>query len=516
MPETLFQSIKQKISPAQKTCFITAIVVGLLAHFYKITNWIPNWDSLVFRYDSQNMTALGRWFLPVVCSFSSFFDLPFVNGMLAILFHSLGAVVICKMFDIRKNITAGLIGSCVVSFPTVVSVMMYTYVADGYSIAFFLSCLSAYYMTKEKPNWILGIVCITLSAGIYQAYLTVTILLLLLHLTDGLVFGNKEVFKTVKSGLGMLICGVSGMVLYYGILTGILTLTHTKLLEYQGMNSAGSLAGLDILGSLYTIKETFVTYFFDFSDGISLFCVWNVLIFALMAVFYLRYIIKNKIYTSPGKLLLLICLGVFLILGGGILAFLNATIDYHNLMLMGYVVFYLFFLLLYERGEETKPVFWVGKCWMVLLTALVLIANQTVLANVSYHKAQMAYETSYGTLIRLSDRIEQTPDAEGCSRILVVGALDNSQDYSVNFPPDMTGITDGYILRADDETVGQSVLCSAINDYCGKNYVFLSGEEKQAFLQKQEVTSMNSWPHRDSVRVVEDIIVVKLSEEAQK
>mgnify|MGYP003304568255 CR=1 FL=1 len=76
----------------------------------------------------------------------------------------------------------------------------------------------------------------------------------------------------------------------------------------------------------------------------------------------------------------------------------------------------------------------------------------------------------------------------------MLGALENSQDYSVNLTPTITGITDGYIVRADDEEVGQSVLCSALNDYCGKNYKFLSGEQKKALSEKEEVKSMGIWP----------------------
>ena len=101
------------------------------------------------------------------------------------------------------------------------------------------------------------------------------------------------------------------------------------------------------------------------------------------------------------------------------------------------------------------------------------------------------------------------------SSILVLGALENSEAYSVNLPPDMTGITDGYILRADDEIVGQSVLCSALNDYCGKNYKFLHGAEKEALLEKIQEETMGIWPAKDSVLVVNDVIIINLGSEVQ-
>ena len=55
MPEQIINKIKKSILPQWKVCFISAMIMGLIAHLYKITNWLPNWDGLVFRYDAQNM-----------------------------------------------------------------------------------------------------------------------------------------------------------------------------------------------------------------------------------------------------------------------------------------------------------------------------------------------------------------------------------------------------------------------------------------------------------------------------
>ena len=204
MPEKVLKKLNENILPQWKVCFFASLIVGLFAHLYKIANWLPNWDSLVFRYDSQNMVALGRWFLPVVCSFSSFYDLPFLNGIIAIMFHALSAVCICKIFNVQKKITAFLIGAVVVSFPTVTSIMMYNYVADGYSIAFFLSILAVLYMIKEKPKYIISSVFIALATGIYQAYITVTIMLILFKLIDEIIYEKASFGDIWKKIVHML------------------------------------------------------------------------------------------------------------------------------------------------------------------------------------------------------------------------------------------------------------------------------------------------------------------------
>ena len=515
MPEKTLKRINALVLPEWKICFLAGIIVGLVAHLYKITSWLPNWDSLVFRYDPQNMLGLGRWFLPVVCSFSSFYDLPFLNGIIAILFHSLSAVFICRILGVEKKITAILIGGVIVSFPTVTSVMMYNYAADGYSIAFFLSTIAAWLMVKKKPRYILASIFIALSTGIYQAYITVTIMLLLIKLIDDVIYKKASFVQIMKKGAYMLLSGVFGMALYTVVLKVLLAVFSVEMLQYQGLNTSVSLSGFDLWGSLYVIKETFMDCFFDISQGISVYVVLNLVVVAVTLAHYLKYIIINEIYKKPINLLVLVVLGVMLILGAGALAFLNPGIDYHNLMLMGYSVFYLFFIILYERGTDRSQTFTTIKSWIILLVTLLIIANQVVIANVSYHKAQMSYEKSYGVLIRIADRIEQTPNSDNCDKILVLGALENSESYSVNLTPDITGVTDGYIIRADDEIVGQSVLCSALSDYCEKDYEFISGEEKKALADRKEVKAMSVWPKSDSVSVIDDTVVIKLGPEGE-
>ncbi len=515
VPEKILKKWNQSILPQWKVCFFSAMMIGLIAHFYKITNWLPNWDSLVFRYDSQNMLAIGRWFLPVVCSPGSFYDLPFLSGITSIVFHALGAVVVCKMFDIKKNITAAMIGAVIVSFPTVTSVMMYNYVADGYSIAFFMSALAAYYMTLQRPKYLLAMLLLALSMGIYQAYITVPVMLLLMYLIDCLLSDAAE-WKTVfKKAVHMLCTGILGGVLYFALLKLLLAVFSTELLEYQGINTSASLSGLDLAASLYVIKETFLQFFFDLSNGIGVYVILNAGILVFTVVLYVQRMVYNKLYQKPIALVMTVFFAVMLIPGACILAFINAGVDYHNLMRMGYVIFYLMFLITYERNGGMTEKSTAVKCWCVLLVTVVLTANQVVTANVSYHKAQMAYEKSYGVLIRIADRIEQIPGSENCDKLLVIGALADSDAYSVVLPPDVTGITDGYILRADDETVGQSVLCSALNDYCGTDYTFISGEEKKTLIARADVQAMEAWPLAGCIAVLGDTVIMKLGEEGE-
>jgi hypothetical protein len=181
-------------------------------------------------------------------------------------------------------------------------------------------------------------------------------------------------------------------------------------------------------------------------------------------------------------------------------------------MKMGYLGFYLIFILAYEKTYFEKINFQAIKSWLVLALSAVLIFNYIIIANVSYHKLNMAYEKSIGTLNRIADRIEQTEGSNKCDSVLVLGALEDTEEYSSYISLDMTGTTDGHIIRADDEIVGQSVLCSALNDYCGKEYKFLSGEEKQELLGKIDENNLSNWPDKNSIQIIDKVIIIKLGD----
>ena len=95
----------------------------------------------------------------------------------------------------------------------------------------------------------------------------------------------------------------------------------------------------------------------------------------------------------------------------------------------------------------------------------------------------------------------------------MICSLDDSESYSVNFPPDITGTTDGLIIRHDDETVGQSVVASALCDYCDMSLEFVHGDEADALKGTETVINMPCWPSDGSVAALGDTVILKLGEE---
>ena len=147
----------------------------------------------------------------------------------------------------------------------------------------------------------------------------------------------------------------------------------------------------------------FVDFFFDFSGGFSLFFLLNGAILLLLAVLITSSILRMRIWKERYSfVLLLVCMGLMPFAATAVY-FGNANLDYHNLMLSAYGLVYIFLLLFYERCLGERKWYTCAGQWMILLLTALTVYNFSVIANVSYHKMQMAYEKSYGAALQIAD-----------------------------------------------------------------------------------------------------------------
>lgn len=176
-PWEFLQYSRNKIKNTWKIAFVSAFVIGLLIHLPVMLSDIPNHDGLSSMYFDQNMITSGRWFLTVACGFSSYFTIPWVIGLIGMLWLSLSSVVLTETMELEDPLTIIGVSGLLVSFPALASTFAYVFTMDGYMMALFLAVLSVLFTQKYKKGWILGGVCLAFSMGIYQAYLPFAILL---------------------------------------------------------------------------------------------------------------------------------------------------------------------------------------------------------------------------------------------------------------------------------------------------------------------------------------------------
>lgn len=500
-PDQLFLSIKRHLKKERIICFVSVFAFGFLAHMYKLTNTLPNWDSLNNVYSSQNTIHLGRCFLTLACGISSYYDLPWLNGILSLFYLGIISILVSEIFDIKKTILLILASGLLATFPTVTSTFSYMYTADGYFLGMLCMTLAIYLSLRYDKGWLPGMLLLGFGYGCYQAYITWAILLVLFWSIARLMFTQTTSACLLRKLTHCVLCGAGGTLLYWICNNLLLTLQNVALASYQGIGEIG----LSSFQPLYAMRQCLIDFAYFFLGPLgrmNLYSYLNIGILLFLVVCSVIHIIRRRLYKKPDRFALLLLFAAAVPFVAFAIYFVSPNTNYHMLMMMSLCLVYIFLLLFYEHfSADSKPAF---LQWIIILLTGLTIYNFILVANISYLTMQQSYDRSRDVLLRLADRIEQTAGSANCTRMTVIGQLPESYDLSLNLPPDMTGIIDGYIMSTPFHY--QAML----SQYCDLSYDLLADEEQERLLANEALLSLPIWPQDGCISIVDDILVIRM------
>ncbi len=541
MGTELLNFYHDKIKKTWKLAFYSAFLLGLLVHIYKFTNLLPNHDSLYNFYSSQNMVASGRWFLSVACSLGSWFDLPWVNGMLSLVFMGLTAAAVAEVFRMKNPCLIVLSSGLLVSFPAITATMAYEFTSDGYMISMFLAALSVC-LTRmeflEKKYWkqmVLSSICICLSCGIYQAYASFAFVLAVCYFMTQLLENRWEVKRYWKwIGLQFVIYGAA-LAAYYLIWKLALIALHIPASSYLGIDKVGVMGIKRLILAAVDILRVFVRFFLEWNIvkyGVTVYSVLNILFLTAFVLGLVQAVRaggcgKNKVHL----LLLLLCL-VSLPFGCYVWMLTSPDVTYRVIMLQSMCILYIFAAVLFDRwvydcGHRIQ-----GNAALLLLTAIVF--NNSVAANMSYAYMEKCYEKTYADAVELTARVHLLDDGSiryvalcgtlepweqedhfDPSKLRQLGAWKH-MDKTILTPQFLSLYTDFDLSYYRDNGIEHPLVENEPNIPAPYDWEFrfptLSAGDTLALAQTEQVKNMPVWPARDSVQVFGDTVVVKLSE----
>ncbi len=503
--------IKDLLKSVPGSAFIAAFVGGLLAHMIVITNNWPNHDGLASEYFDQNMITSGRWFLGTACGISSYFAVPWVIGLLAILYLAFSAAVTASVLELKSKAAAVFTGLLMASFPALASGFAYIFTMDGYLLGLLCGVLAVYFTKKYKFGFIEGMVLLAFSLGSYQAYLPVVIILCMYCVCIIFAEEGKTKDKILKS-LKFLYMGAGGAVIYYVVLKIMLLIQGKTLDTYQGINEglgAGS-SGFGIVG----MYKDFAA--FTFKSGVFVPNVFAAaalgLITAAFVVTLIGISVKNGWLKKVWIYLIAVIFCCIYPAAMNIVMFVSGDVTYHAIMRFQWVMIPIGMIAFCDRfgeifsadKESKKDVF---LSWIVAVGAAVLVFCYVLTDNIGYTNLQKKYERTYAYCERLLDRIEQTEGYYPGIPVAMIGVVSTDQ-----YPEaDLTGsVTSGLIgLNGDYLLYKNRDYGYFIKYYLGAELNIIEGEEIDKIYHSPEYIEMDSFPGRNSVRVVDGVMYVK-------
>lgn len=508
---------KLHITREQKLAFASAFLFTLLIHLYKFTNTLPNHDSLYNYYSDQNVLGSGRWALSLACGISSFYDLPWVIGLLCCLWIALTAVVVVMVLRLHNPVLIILCGGLLAAAPSTTETFFFLFTADGYMLAMLLAALGVYFSRIEETRtsrWILSAVCICISCGIYQAYVSFALILAVCYFM--LVLLNDEFSKAdcLRWVLRQAVIYICALAAYYGIWKLMLFLTGTPVNNYQGISEVGSISLSLLLGGIPRAIQSVLLYFLQWNileQGLTLYSVLSILFLLILAGILLRSVRKSGILQRWWAVILLtLCLAA-IIPFACIWHFVSDSVGYRPMMLQCLTILFLFCAVLCHRWASTA----VQNLAVLLISAIIF--NNSLMANISYFYLHQCYERTYAEGIEMMIAIHDLQKTEEFDRIAIIGS--RLTDLALKTVDSDTGeaLPPGN-LQMLSMMLEESLLLGEEHTYLFLHNTFdmdlspATYSESKALSQTAQFKAMPCWPDSGSLDVVDGILILKLSD----
>lgn len=519
MGEGILHFYQTKLQKEYKIAFISTFLTSLIIHLYKFANTLPHHDSIRNYYSTQFLPSHGRWALSWACGISSYYDLPWVIGLISCVFIALTTIVIVALFKMKNPILIGLTGALLAASPATTETFFFLYTADGYMIAMFLSSLAVYLSRIEEKRisrLILSGVLICISCGIYQSYVSFALLLAVCYFMDTLFDNQHDKKDYLQWILRQIIIYSLSLVTYYLIWKLSIRFSDAAITSYQGISEVGKLTpDLLITGMFRSIKATFL-YFLQwnvFEHGFTLYSILNILFFISMAGILVFISFKSGIFKRRwAAFLFLLCL-VAIIPFACMWNFTTDSIKYRAIMFQSFTLLFILTALLYEKWSKTAV-----KNSICLLLILIVFHN-SLMANISYFYMNLSYERTYADGLEMMIDIHNLQDTHEFDKIAVIGhrftemSFQNKHiDKETN---EITPFGKIYVLSARFEKsmlYEPALVTQFLTATFGLDLEPLDHEQQKELSETPAVKAMGCWPADDSITVIDDTLVLKLAD----
>lgn len=494
--------------PQWKLAFLSAFLQGLLIHMPVLLSDIPNHDGLDSMYFDQNMITSGRWFLTYACGLSSYFTIPWVIGLLGLFFLGLTAAALTELLEIRDRVTVVLLGGLLVAFPALTSTFAYVYTLDGYMLAFLLAVMAVLLTGRYRYGFAAGAVCLGCSLGIYQAYLPVA-LFLCMYRVLWICMEDKSLKHKFQIVLRYVYMGALGLLFYYGALWLLLLIQGKRLASYQGINGTGG-DRIGILQRIFSCYRDFVAFtlkgnvlYNNIFSAVALLVLFFSAALALLAICRQKKLWRRPAFYLMGGLLL-----IGTPIAANVIYLVSPQVNYHLLMRYQWGLLLILGLAFvdkaFDKEESIRAAF---LKWGAALAAAVLLFNYGVTDNIAYSNLEKRYEKTYAYCLRLLDRIEQTEGYYQGIPIAMIGVVGDEQYPATDITTDVTGTMIG--MNGDSLLYTGANYEAFMKHYLGATLNFLEPEVMQEIYYSPEYMEMDSFPGKNSVKVVDGIMYVK-------
>ena len=517
-------SMENTNNKEKRNLFLITIITSMIVHFQLYALMITGPDTLInSMYHQADVWELmllrfGLYFMQVI---KGNIVSPILSTLISSIFLGITILLVIDIFKIKNKYLKYITALLLVVAPNISATLTFFYCSDAYILGMLLATLSVYIMRKfEEKKWpiFLGGVLLALAMGMYQTYLSVTMVLISgTLLIDTL--NNKGIKKIFINLVRYILMGVIGIGLFYAISHIILIIANLSVSDYSGANSIGITSILsNLLKLLPESYQSFFNYFFN--DKMIPNTIWHtnilyIIIFVIELIATIYLVVKNKVYKKVSNIVLTIILIAIMPICFGIIEIIVPDTDIHILMACSMIfIFPIFFkiLELLPKDNFSKVI-----KYIIVGCSIIVAWNYIWQDNASYIAINSMQNQAINTASRLVTHIEELDEYTPEMPVLLLGGLENNEYLSrENTTIEAKKVFDrswGFI--SEKSTIWWGNLDSwrkIFYEYVGANLKLVSEWESTDILESDEFKTMKYYPEKDGIKIINNTVVVRLSD----
>lgn len=488
-------------------CLVAVFVWGLAAHAYAFLNFQLSHDSLDGLYahsgENDHKIELGRVFAPAYrFLFHGSFTAPWLTGFQALAWIALAVFLTAMVLDVRsKGGVALLAGLMTVNLTVTALAATFLHDLDVNMFGLLLSCLAAFLWKKKVPGWpVLGGLAVGFAIGLYQSYVSVTIVLVMMSLMMDLLDGEKP-GKAIARGAGAAAMVLVGAVVYFAGVKLIPALAKITLAERP--NSVTQLGNLQLDRVPALIAQAYANwldFFFNphtawLSTGVMRFI--NLALLALAAGL-LVWLMARKTVSVLSKVLVLLLAALLPLMMN--VCYLLTSGGVHDLMKYAFMLVFVLVVLLAGR-VSFRPVRW-------LCTALVcvLLWGGVVTANTVYLKKTAVWNATYAGMTNVVYDMLYYGYEPSETPVFISGRIPFADMPGFEQFSDVMGLVHNNAVTQDEKSIK-----AYFRYVLGDDIQFCSKEEQEEIMATEDFEWMPCWPEEGYITIINDVMVVRLN-----
>lgn len=509
----------RQVSAEKKAAFFTAFLFGFVVHIIAITGWLFNWDTDVVE-SSGWIILQGKWASDLVYALDSGNYCIAMSRITTLVAIGIAAALLADIFAVKSTFWAGLIGACMVSFPSIMCAFAYGAVGFwGMTLVVFSLWIA--WNCRGGIGFFCSAGILAFALGVYQPHIGFAaagmVFLCMLELLEEDSTAKKVFFHAVRY---LAILGI-GILLYYIILK--LVLHGRPLGDYQNISGIDHITFSGIWSGIqYAYSSFFSMFLFDgYGTG------YSYIVFAYRSLFFLTVIglvlllIKCRVYKKPLKLALMLVLAALYPLAVHAVAVLSQGASSHWIMMYSFVMLPVTFIVIAHRCElilkesdfSTKGLltFLRSKSnllyqWCCCLCCFLLLYGWSITANEGYLRLRIAYEGAYQQVTDMVDDIyENEAYQNGCRTIAFVRGSVNSAPPVLAQYDAYTGIANKYYIYAYD-----GIVIKFIDNLLSITFPYADAAQMQSIQELPELAEMPCYPEQGYIQEINGVLVVKM------